>query len=130
MNEILPMSAQLTTKNVHIDFGDEDERCPNPCTYQINAVHLNQNLWHTTSNPFSSAAAKLGWNISSSTSIDYVLDSVITSSSTSDLTMTNLATDFMTNHFNNGDSFTPKQNLPLSCRDSSYISESSSSNKV
>ncbi|KAL1567921.1 transcription factor bHLH110-like isoform X1 [Salvia divinorum] len=78
MNEILPMSAaQLTTKN-HVNNYFGHESCPNP----NNAV----DSWHTSSNPFSS---QLGWNVSpspSSANIDYALDSVITSSSTTSFT--------------------------------------------
>ncbi|XP_042041094.1 transcription factor bHLH123-like isoform X2 [Salvia splendens] len=69
MNQILPMSAaQLTANNY---FGHE--RCPNPV-----------DLCHSSSSPLFSS--QLGWNVSPSppsANVDYVLDSVITSSSTS-----------------------------------------------
>ncbi|KAG6386768.1 hypothetical protein SASPL_151942 [Salvia splendens] len=72
MNQILPMSAaQVTTNNY---FGHE--RCPNPI-----------DLCHSSSSPLFSS--QLGWNVSPSppsANIDYVLDSVITSSSTSSFT--------------------------------------------
>ncbi|KAH6799549.1 hypothetical protein C2S51_036033 [Perilla frutescens var. frutescens] len=109
MNEILPISAEILRKKKDINIGCDDE-FDNPCILENeNAVlqYLNyQNIWLTTS-PAEAAT-------SSSCNLNYVLDSVITSSNSN--SNANLAADFTT-YFSNHDS-------------SSYSESSSSSNKT
>ncbi|KAI3461939.1 hypothetical protein Pfo_018602 [Paulownia fortunei] len=159
MNEILPNSMELQTKNSNFpDMGCDDyESSANPSTNSVqNAVDLNGNLWLSTS--FSSNeqvcrqqpstrelySSQASWakfsSPAASSSNNYVFNSITTGSSnlglsTSSLDSTHLATDFMS-YLNNGEncSHSPKKNLSLSCIDrihqnSSYI-PSRSSNKT